>query len=102
VWTPSWTLRIGASSTGRAVRKSSALPGSVQPALYVRSKPAPATTGALFWERTRTHPAIDGAAVRSGDSLHVARAEHLVNPSYGLGGCGVPFESAELQVGEKA
>jgi len=58
---------------------------SLQPAPDVGPQPASSAAGAFARERGRSHPAINGAAVPTGDPLDIARAEHLIDSGYTLG-----------------
>ena len=52
---------------------------SSEPALDVRTEPAPSSSGTLWRKRAGAHPTVDRAAVLAGDLLDIARAEYLID-----------------------
>jgi len=70
----------GLEGVGMSIRAA-----SLQPALDVGPQPAASAAGAFLREGPGAHPAVDGAAVPTGDPLDIARAEHLIDSGYTLG-----------------
>ena len=76
---------MSADSAKTAHRRLISRTARSEPALDVRTQPAPSSAGTLRWKCAGAHPTVVRAAVPARDLLDIPRAEHLVDTgdSYG-------------------